>query len=237
MRIGFMLVTMLAVLLAGASAMIAAEPAKKLHLFMLSGQSNMSNLDDEKFFTPLVTKAFPGDEIVVVKVAAGGVPISGWYLKWKPAGGEEQKGNGGMYRRLMEKVKTAVAGRTPDTVTFVWMQGERDAKEKRGEVYAASLRGVLDQLRDDLHRKDINIVIGRISDFDLENKQYPHWTMVREALVKVAESEPRAAWIDTDDLNGPKNDLHCPPEGYKIMGERFANKAIELIGKYSIPKP
>lgn len=144
-----------------------------------------------------------------------------------------------MYRRLMAKVNTAFAGKAPDTVTFVWMQGERDAKEKQGEVYAPSLHGLVEQLRADLKRKDINIVIGRLSDFDNDNQQYPHWTMVREALVKVAESEPRGAWVDTDDLNGPENSLHYTPEGYKILGEYFASKAAELIGKGGAvaPKP
>ena len=120
------------------------------------------------------------------------------------------------------------------------MQGEEDARERYGEVYAASLKGLLDQLANDLGRNDINFVIGRISDFDLENREYPHWTLVRKAQVEVAEAYPRGAWVCTDDLNDGlsrkgkeiNNDLHYSAEGYRTLGRRFAEKSIDLINKY-----
>jgi hypothetical protein len=34
--------------------------------------------------------------------------------------------------------------------------------------------------------------------------------------------------VNTDDCNGPKNDLHYTPEGYKLFGQRLAAKALEL---------
>jgi len=57
--------------------------------------------------------------------------------------------------------------------------------------------------------------------------------------MKVADDDPLAAWIDTDDLNNIhsgktgriEDDLHYSKEGFKILGERFAEKAIELIKK------
>ena len=99
--------------------------------------------------------------------------------------------------------------------------------------------GLYRQLSDDLKREDINFVIGRLSDFDLKNARYKDWTMVREIQVKYAEQHPRGAWVNTDDLNdglnrrGKKiaNDLHYSAEGYKILGERFADAAIKLIRK------
>ena len=86
-------------------------------------------------------------------------------------------------------------------------------------------------------RDDVNFVIGRLSDFDMDNKRYPHWTMVRDVQVKVAESNPRFAWVSTDDLNDGKNrrgksianDLHYSGEGYKTLGKRFAENALKLI--------
>ena len=119
------------------------------------------------------------------------------------------------------------------------MQGERDAKMLWGPVYEASLLGLHAQLSADLKRTDIDFVIGRLSDFDLGNKKYPHWTKVREAQVKVADSSPRFVWVDTDDLNDGKNrrgkeikdDLHYSAEGYKTLGKRFAESALKLITK------
>jgi hypothetical protein len=91
-------------------------------------------------------------------------------------------------------------------------------------------------LKNDLKLESINFVIGRISDFDMTDKKYPHWTMIRKAQVKVAEADPKGAWVDTDDLNNKKpgqkgGGLHYTKAGYKILGQRFAEKAIELIKK------
>jgi hypothetical protein len=109
------------------------------------------------------------------------------------------------------------------------MQGERDALEKHGEVYAESLKGLVRQLSADLKRDDVNVVIGRINDYSMDNKSHPHWTLVRDAQVRAAKELPRAAWVDTDDLNGGKNDIHATKEGYDTLGKRFAEQAIALI--------
>jgi hypothetical protein len=58
-----------------------------------------------------------------------------------------------------------------------------------------------------------------------------HWDAVRAAQQQVAESDPLARWVDTDDLNGPKNDLHCDQAGYAEFGRRLAAKAVELLAK------
>ena len=217
-------------LLLGATPAGAAD--KKVHLFILSGQSNMAGLDPNISYTPTVTKAFADDTVIVVKDAQGGQPIRRWYKKWKPAEGDKPTADGVLYDKLMKKVNAAIADKKPDTVTFVWMQGERDAKEKHGTVYGASMAGLIKQLSDDLKRTDVNFVIGRLSDFDNDNKRYPHWTIVRDAQVKVADDDKkRGAWVDTDDLNGPKNGLHYTKDGYKELGKRFANKSIALVKK------
>ena len=207
------------------------------HLFILSGQSNMAGLRPQESFTPAVVAAFGKSEVIVVKDAHGGQPIRRWYKKWKPAKGDPPKNNGDLYQRLLAKVQAATCGVKLASVTFVWMQGERDARERHGAVYADSLKGLLQQVGDDLKRPDLNVVIGRLSDFDLANKRYGHWTMVRETQVAVATAHPRAGWVDTDDLNDGrnrkgkiiKNDLHYSAEGYKELGKRFAARAIGLI--------
>ncbi len=211
-----------------------------VHLFILSGQSNMAGLNPELSFSPTVREALGKDNVVIVKDAQGGQPIRRWYKQWKPKDGEMPEGNGDLYDQLMQKVGVAIEGKSVKTVTFVWMQGENDAKTRNGEVYGDALRGLIDQVATDLQRKDVNFVIGRLSDFSNDNKMYPHWTMVREAQVKVAEADSRGAWVDTDDLNDKKDEqgnvkhqLHYTSAGYKELGKRFAEKALALIGKGS----
>lgn len=211
---------------AGASSASAAT-----HLFILSGQSNMAGLKPEVSFTPTVKKLLAPDDVIVVKSAQGGQPIRRWYKQWKPAKGDQPKPDGLLYDKLMEAVKKGVGDKKYDTVTFVWMQGERDAKERHGEVYAASLQGLVKQLSDDLGRADLNFVIGRLSDCLNKKPGASHWMEVRKAQVAVAEKSSRGAWVDTDDLNGPRDGLHYTKEGYTELGKRFAEKAVELAKK------
>jgi hypothetical protein len=220
------------VLLLAASPSLAwaAEPAR-VRLFILSGQSNMAGLNPDTTFTPAVRAAFPKDGVIVVKSAQGGQPIRRWYRAWKPPTGVTVKKagtNGDLYDVLLSQVRKATAGKKVDTISFVWMQGERDAKEGLSAVYADSLRGLVEQLRTDLNHKDITVVIGRLSDHDLKN---PHWQAIRQAQVTVTEKEPLAAWVDTDDLNGERNALHYTKDGYAELGRRFAARSIELLKK------
>jgi len=218
-------------LLAVALCLFAAptQADEGIHLFILSGQSNMAGLNPDLSFTPTVEAKFGAENTLVVKDALGGQPIRRWYKDWKSADGVAPESTGDLYDRLMGKVDSAIKSKTLKTITFVWMQGERDAKESHGEVYQASFAGLVAQLRADIKRDDINFVIGRLSDFDNDCTRYKHWIKVREAQVEVAKADPRGAWVDTDDLNGDNDGLHYNREGYVELGKRFAEAAIDLI--------
>ena len=206
----------------------SAEAATGKHLFILSGQSNMERLNHQLSFLPAVEKEFGKDSVMVIRDAQSGKGIGNWYHQPK---GAEPKGNGIYYDRLMFKVLAAMKTNSFQTITFVWMQGESDAtKNGQGLAYGKSLEGLVATLKKDLQRDDIYVVIGRLSDHGLVNaEKWPKWAGVREAQVKFAESNPKYAWIDTDDLNGPGHDLHYTAEGSVKLGERFAKKAVELI--------
>jgi len=231
-RIGRLWIVAGIVLLSSAPG-VSAEQAgkKKARLFILSGQSNMAGLNPDISFTPAVTKAFSGDEVIVVKSARGGQPIRRWYKKWTAPQGAKVRPfkPGDLYETLMAAVKKKVGERSFDafaSVSFVWMQGERDAKERLSAVYAESMRGLIAQLRGDIGRPDMTAVIGRLSDCIKNNA---HWEGVRKAQAEVAAADSLVAVVDTDDLNGPRNGLHYTKDGYKVLGQRFADAAIALI--------
>ena len=223
----------LSLCLALAPRTVAAAPAT-VRLFILSGQSNMVGLNPDTTFTPAVKKAFSNDEVIVVKSALGGQPIRRWYKAWKkpaeatlpPKAAPTRPGD--LYDVLMAKVKSATQDKKVGTIAFVWMQGERDAKEGLSAAYAESLAGLVRQLRDDLKRPDTVVVIGRLSG-NMNGEK--HWDAVRLAQQKVAEQDPQARWVDTDDLNGPNHGLHYTKDGYDELGRRFAAKAVELLSQ------
>ena len=141
----------------------------------------------------------------------------------------------------MGKVKPAIKGQELATVTFLWMQGEADAKsEQVASLYADALKGLHAQLCRDLGRDDIFFVIGRISDNGVNgaNPKLKAWDQIRKAQEEVAASDPKFTWVNTDDLNDghykgkpQKNGLHYTPEGYDLFGERLAEAAIKFIKK------
>lgn len=214
-----------------------APHKKGKYLFILSGQSNMAGLHPEESFTPAVEAAFGKENVIVVKSAYGGQPIRRWYQNPGNRKESEAPSPTDLYDSLMNKVRPAIKDQKIAAVTFIWMQGERDAREKLGDVYEENLLGLYHRLAQDLKRKDMFFIIGRLSDFGLTNSQYPHWNMIRDIQVKLGESDPKFSWIDTDDLNDGKNrggqpihnDLHMSGDGYVIMGKRFAEKAIALL--------
>lgn len=232
-RVMMWVVGLSSAIVAGSDA-ISAGGGAKTRLFILSGQSNMVRLDPDLSFTSAVKKALPEDEVIVVKSAQGGEPIRRWYKNWKAPADVRvklrrgEKGNGDLYEVLMNKVQSAIAGKKIDTVAFVWMQGEADAKAGLAAVYEESLCGLIKQLRDDLRRPDMSFVIGRLSDY---KNGSPGWDAVRAAQEKVAKEDPRGAWVDTDDLNGPNNKLHYTGPGYVELGSRFAARSLELLAR------
>ena len=225
---------------------VGAEKAKReeKNLFILSGQSNMAGMDESLTFTPAVVKTFGKDGVIVVKNASSGQSIRSWaktnHEDPPPTRGRVPKVRGELYDPLIKKVKTAIEGEPLKTVTFVWMQGESDLNNT---AYDAYLKELLEQLQTDLAFKEINIVIGRISDSGLDN---PKRLEGRLNILKVqktfAEAHPRGAWVDTDDLNDREaegkviHDLHYTKEGYRELGTRFAEEAIRLIKRRTTQK-
>ena len=214
-----------------------AATGKAVHLFILSGQSNMAGIKPEVAFLPTVQKAFPNDEILIAKENRDGSSIRLWYKNWKPATEKQavehpEVATGMIYDQLLTKVKKTLGAKKPTTVTLVWLQGESDGKAAAsGTPYDESLQGVLAQLRKDLGRDDLNFVIGRINMFgSTRSGEWPNWEKVRQAQVKVAESCARGAWVDLDDIG---NLLHYSKDAYVVMATRFAEKSIAPIKKTS----
>lgn len=207
------------------------------HLFILSGQSNMTgSLRDG--FAGRVQERFGEANATVVMRSKSGRGIRFWVADYRqpPNRGLTEKkmnSNGMEYSPLIETVIDASKGESFDTVGFIWMQGESDANNRLSEVYEESFEKLIEQLRNDLGRDDLYFVIGRINDYARSRPENEHWQHVRDAQVRLGKTKGNA-WIDTDDLNGgdanqPDGDIHFPKEGAVLVGQRFADKAIDLI--------
>lgn len=222
-------IVIIAMLAIGVSA-----AGKPVHIFILSGQSNMAGMKPEAGFVPEAKKLFADGEVVYIKVARGGQPIRFWVTEWNAIAKKHGLKSAitetkyykpilQQYRKLLEKHPN------PATVTFCWMQGERDAKESLSAAYPDAMNQLIANLRRDLKQPKMAFVIGRLSDCLTTD----HWNAVRRAQVDVANKDPqkRGAWVDTDDLNDKekngkkRNDLHYTRDGYALFGRRLARQA------------
>lgn len=223
-----------------AGAARAAE--KPTHVFLLSGQSNMAGMNPKLGFEPEAKALFPDAEVVYAKFARGAQPIRLWVEEWPQIAGKH--GVGAVpsdpewktlyYQPILDEYKRILeAHPKPASVTFCWMQGERDSHEKLSAAYRDALEQLIANLRRDLARPDMNFVIGRLSDFGKPDN--PHWQAVRQAQVATAEADERGSWVDCDDLNdkekdgGRRDDLHYTPAGYELLGRRYVRQAKALI--------
>jgi len=218
---------------------------KPVHLFVLSGQSNMQGMDPETGFMPEAKKLFKDEKVVYIKVAKGGQPICRWLVEWddiaKEKGLDEKHrkrilkdGAVLFYQPILDQYKEMLKKHPRlASVTFCWMQGERDASGGAQAAYKDALKLLISKLRRDLQRPDMNIVIGRLSDAGGKKES---WVAMRKIQMEIVNKDLSGAWVDCDDLNDRmkegkmENAVHYSrPEGYITLGKRFAHQGYSLI--------
>lgn len=228
----------LALMFAVAMVNAALAADKPVHLFILSGQSNMAGMNPKAGFEPEAKMLFPDAEVAYIKVARGGQPIRLWVTEWNEIAQKHNlkstSSGTKYYQPILTQFKSLLEKYPePTSVTFCWMQGERDAREKLSAAYEDALATLIANLRRDLKQPQMNFVIGRLSDFGKPDNA--HWQNVRKAQVAVAEKDEHGAWVDCDDLNDKekggvkRNDLHYTKEGYELLGRRYVRQAKALI--------
>ena len=232
-------------LLLNISLVTAAD--KPVHLFILSGQSNMARMNPNAGFMPEAKKLFKDEEVVYIKVSKGSQPICRWLEEWQDIAKENgldekhiqrihRNSKVDLYQSIMDKYKETLKEHPRLTsVTFCWMQGETDAQARAQAAYKDALKLLITKLRRDLQRLDMNIVIGRISDYAIDNPESGS-VEIRKIQREIVDEDDRGAWVDVDDLNDMEvngkmqNDVHYNrPEGYITLGQRFVRQGYALI--------
>ena len=205
----------------------------------------MAGMDPETGFMTEAKKQFKDEKVVYIKVAKGGQPICRWLEEWQDIAkknGLDERGikrihKGGkveFYQPILDQYKEMVKKHPKfKSVTFCWMQGERDANGGGQPAYKDALKLLITKLRRDLERPDMNIVIGRLSDAGQKKES---WGAMRKIQMEIVNEDPSGAWVDCDDLNDKMKDgkmqnaVHYNrPEGYITLGRRFARQGHALV--------
>jgi len=215
---------------------------KSGHLFILSGQSNMTG-SVKQGFAEVVTKALGEENVTIVHQCKPGRGIRFWVADYAlpenhpMAGLSRNKSNGENFPELVAKAKAVGDAGKFKTVSFIWMQGESDAGRDLGAAYERSFKVLMERLKKEIGIEKMHFVIGRISDFGLHSEEKKKgWQGVREAQQKLAEDDPLGAWIDTDDfiaedVKKNQGNLHYTPEEAVKLGARLGQAALKQLSE------
>jgi len=166
-------------------------------------------------FGPEVTfvraMAANGRAIGVIKQAKGATSLA---VDWKACAGEQ-------YLGLIRKVTEARASRKIRLAGLIWAQGEADSKSpENASAYGDRLAEFIQRLRADLDTPGLPVVALRV------NPPYPHVEGVRTAIEQTKLAH--YAWIDGDDLEKAKDNIHYNVAGQLVLGDRFAKSLMAL---------
>jgi len=155
------------------------------------------------------------EPVGIIKHSVGGTDLA---RQWSP------KNKSSLYAALLRKVKAAQKSRRIEIIGFLWMQGERDSREKaKAEAYAKNLAGLVRAARKDYSAPRMLFVSGRVNP---PEGVYKYVGLVRKAQEQCAE--PGYAYIDCDSLSKGSDNLHYDTKGLVEMGNRFAAAITKL---------
>jgi Carbohydrate esterase, sialic acid-specific acetylesterase len=240
---------------AAPAPVVVAPPAKgRFHVYLLMGQSNMVGRDtrslalqvddprvlalnsDNKWvvarepitadaripvgqgpgipFAVEMLKATPKVTIGLVPCAVGGTPLSRWV-----------KG-ADLYEACVVRAKVAAQSGSIDGV--LWHQGEADTtSQENADSYSTRLVGMLKDLRSDLGRSDLPIVVGQLGPF-LDPAKYLYIDTVRAAIRHLPADLAHVGYADAAGLEDRGDKLHFSADSQKVFGGRYA-KAMQEV--------
>ncbi len=121
-------------------------------------------------------------------------------------------------------------GLNPRLAGVVWFQGESDTSvhNPAPDRYGQQLATFFDRVRDELaDGESLTKIIFRISPPPQNDR--PHIESIRQQLTQLADHDPRARWIDADDLPRVDGDpLHFNGQALLTLGDRAAAALLAL---------
>ncbi|MGA0134488.1 MAG: sialate O-acetylesterase [Opitutales bacterium] len=171
-------------------------------------------------FAREMLKADPKVTIGLVPCAVGGTPMQRW----------EKSKRGDLYKRAVERAQLAAQVGVISGV--LWHQGESDTgKMGDAESYQARLSRMIKNLREDLGRPELPVVVGQLGEFLSVDEKHPGLEAVRAAIRKIPDVVPHNGYADSAGLKDKGDKLHFDADGANKLGVRYANAMQQLQKK------
>ena len=213
--------------------------------FASDGADN--NLTDrfgiELSFAKRLKELYPNDKIALIKYSRFGTSIDSmaagefgsWEMNYTGENGINQ------FDHFLTTVHEALQVRDIDKdgiedqlvpSGIIWMQGESDANytEEIAMQYYSNLKRLMDLIRASLHKDDLPVVIGKISDSwqDKDGKTWDYGELVQYAQEKYVKEDKHAQIVRSTRYYKYSDPWHFDSEGYIDLGEKFAEAIFEL---------
>lgn len=219
------------------------------HGYGFSSDGIQNKLSDkfgcELSFAKKLQKLYPNEKIALIKYSRGGTSLdslaAGQFGSWD----SDYKGLNGInqYDHFLKTVQSAFKDTDIDNnekedylipTGILWMQGESDAAytEEIANEYYDNLLRLMYLIRAALHKDDIPVVIGKISDSwnNANGKVYKYGEIVQYAQEKYVRTDRHAGIVRNTRYYKYSDSWHYDSNGYIDLGEKFA-EAIYLLNR------
>ncbi len=165
----------------------------------------------------------PDVEIGLIPCAVGGTSL----YKWRP-GAEDSKTNSRPYDDMLKRLHIAMEHGTVKGI--LWHQGEADSYMGSKGKYGENLLALIERVRAECGSADVPFVIGQLGQF--EGKKWSEGrTAVDADQRQLAQEQPLVGFVSSEGLEDKGDGTHFGAEAARTLGERFAEKMIELQKK------
>ena len=158
-------------------------------------------------------------------------PGTGLFDRWRP---DDHGDANTLTNRALDDAAQAIEqlleeGHDPRIAGLVWYQGESDTVDANHEPerFGPLLRTLVERIQEELNDgRGFRKVYVRVNPSDPDAK---HLRFIRQQIEATADADPKAAWIDVDDLN-LMDSWHVDGPGLIAVGQRAAEQLIALGG-------
>ena len=155
--------------------------------------------------------AHPETEVGIIPCADGGTQISQWLPQEI------------LFENAVNHAKLAM--RTSVLKGILWHQGENDCFGEKYTLYAKRFRFVMNELRKELGRPDLPIIIGGLGDFLGKFEKYPevaqNYVKINGILQELGKEYPNCTFVSAEGLGANSDNLHFNAQALKELGIRY----------------
>lgn len=197
----------------------------------------------ELSFAKKLQELYPNEKIALIKYARGGSSLDSlaarefgsWEMDYRGTNGINQ------FDHFLVTIREALKNKDIDEngiedilipCGIIWMQGESDGviSEEIALGYYSNLKRLMDLIRASLHKDDLPVVIGKISDSGNaeDGKVWKYGELVQYAQEKYVRTDRKAAIVRDTKYYKYSDPWHYDSAGYIDLGEKFAEAVYQL---------